>query len=203
MGGSKARLLGSLQRLASLAVPKKALQTESSLINALEEESETLQNITDQFAPLMSNFHIFFFWEQEKTDLIYTKDYIVDEASAAPILDNTERSGIAADHRGICKFEKSSDQGFRTVMSALRRYNQQASEVVTGRNIRALNALNERRWHEATELVKGAQVASRGNSDSARGIQNSAGYTSALSPNNDVDVDGAISGTVTKLEQSS
>jgi protein SERAC1 len=202
MGASKARLLGSLQKLASLAVPKKALQTESSLVNALEEESETLQNITDQFAPLMSNFHIFFFWEQEKTDLKYTKDYIVDEASAAPILDNTERSGIAADHRGMCKFEKSSDQGFRTVVSALRRYNQQASEVITGRSVRASNALNERRWHEATELVKGAQVLSGGNSDSTGGIQNSVGYTSALLPYGKVD-GGAISRTVTKQEQSS
>lgn len=90
------------------------------MINALEEESETLQNTTDQFTPLMSNFHIFF-WEHEKTDLNYTKDYIVDEASAAPIFDNTERSGIPADHRVMCKFEKASDQGFRTAMSALRR----------------------------------------------------------------------------------
>lgn len=91
--------------MVSLAVPKKALQTDSSLLRALEEDSEVLQNITDQFAPLLHRFRIFYFWEQERTDLKYTQDYIVDEASAAPILDDTERSGIAADHRGMCRFE--------------------------------------------------------------------------------------------------
>lgn len=172
MGASKARLLGSLQKLASLAVPKKAFQIESSLVNALERESETLQNITDQFAPLMSNFRIFFFWEQEKTDLTYTKDYIVDEASAAPILDNTERSGIAANHRGMCTFEKNTDQGFRTAVAALRRYKEEASEIITERTARASAAMSDRRWHEATELVKGTQVPSRNSSrlDSAVGI---------------------------------
>src|SRR5438034_6922642 len=83
-GSSKARFLNSLQKLASLPIPKTALQTESSLLSALEDGSETLQNITDQFAPLSPNFRIYFFWEQERTDLKYTKDYIVDEASAAP-----------------------------------------------------------------------------------------------------------------------
>lgn len=181
-GSSKARLLGSLQKLASLAVPKKALQTESSLLSALEEESETLQNITDQFAPLMPNFRIFFFWEQEKTDLKYTKDYIVDEASAAPILDSTERSGIAADHRGICRFEKSSSQGFRTVVAALQRYSREAPEVVKARTIRAAATLSTQRWYEATELVKGVQGSSTngGQPESARGIQGWTGGGPAL-----------------------
>jgi hypothetical protein len=182
MGSSKARLLGSLQKLASLTLPQKALQTESSLVNALEEESETLQNINDQFAPLMCNFHIFFFWEQEKTNLKYTKDYIVDEASAAPILDNTERSGIAADHRGMCKFEKNSDQGFRTVVAALRRYKQTACEVIVGRTVRASIALNDRKWHEATELIKDTQKPQQNGlpSNLRGGIQNWADRSTTL-----------------------
>ncbi|KAJ6095742.1 hypothetical protein N7486_006488 [Penicillium sp. IBT 16267x] len=100
-GSNKANFLGSLQKLASLTVPKAAMDLESGLVNALETESEILQNITDQFTPLMSRFRIFFFWEQEKTDLKYKRDYIVDETSAAPILDNTERCGISANHQGI------------------------------------------------------------------------------------------------------
>lgn len=154
-GSSKARLLGSLQKLASLSIPKAAVQFESSLLNALEEDSETLQNITDQFTPLMSNLRIFFFWEQEKTDLKYTKDCIVDESSAAPILDNTERSGIAADHRGMCKFDTCSSQGFRTAVAALRRYCQDAPEVIRGRLIRAGQILEDRRCDEALEMLKG------------------------------------------------
>jgi len=190
MGASKARLLGSLQKLALLAVPKKAFQIESSLVNALEKESETLQNITDQFAPLMSNFRIFFFWEQEKTDLIYTKDYIVEEASAAPILDNTERSGIAADHRGMCKFERNTDQGFRTAVAALLRYKKEASEVIAGRAARDLAAMSDRRWHEATELVKDARKPSQiGNrSDSAAGINVKTGPSPPLPPYREPDI---------------
>jgi protein SERAC1 len=153
-GSSKARLLGSLQKLA---LPKGAFQIELSLVNALEEESETLQNITDQFAPLMSNFRIFFFWEQEKTDLKYAKEYIVDETSAAPILDNTERCGIAADHRRMCRFESSTAQGFRTVVAALRRYGQEAPQVIRSRWIKTAAMLNETRRHEAIEMLRGIQ----------------------------------------------
>lgn len=205
MGASKAGLLSSLQKLASFAVPKKAFQIESSLINALEKESETLQNITDQFAPLMSNFRIFFFWEQEKTDLTYTKDYIVDEASAAPILDNTERSGIAADHRGMCKFEKSTDQGFRTVVAALRRYKQEAPEVIRERTIRTSAALSDRRWHEAKELVKGTQGLS-GNGyqpDAAREVQDRAGRSPVSLLYSAVGAEDAITRVMTRQEQDS
>lgn len=68
-GSSKANILSSLQKIVSIATPKAAIDLESGLVNALEKESEVLQNITDQFTPLMSNFRVFFFWEQEKTDL--------------------------------------------------------------------------------------------------------------------------------------
>jgi hypothetical protein len=130
------------------------LEIESGLVNALEEESETLQNITDQFAPLMANFRIFFFWEQEKTDLKYTKDYIVDEMSAAPILDNTERCGIAADHVGICKFGSNTSQSFRTTVAALRRYTREAPQVVSGRWVKAIETMSGNRKHEAMEMLR-------------------------------------------------
>lgn len=156
-GSNKARLLGSLQKLASLAIPAGAVQFESSLVNALEADSETLQNITDQFAPLMTNFRIFFFWEQEKTNLKYTREYIVDEASAAPILDNTERCGLEGDHRGMCKFGSSSSQGFRTTVEALRRYSREAPQVIEGRWIKAGGMLSSNRRHEAMEMLNGMQ----------------------------------------------
>jgi protein SERAC1 len=192
-GSSKARLLGSLQKLVSLTTPKKVVQTESSLVNALEEESETLQNITDQFAPLMSNFRVYFFWEQEKTDLKYTKDYIVDESSAAPILDNVERSGIAADHRGICRFETSSSQGFRLVVAALQRYSRDAPDVVKARMVRAAVAMSTRRWYEATDLVKEVQWASTNNDEgeSARRLQGHSGSLPALSQYSEVQAECA------------
>jgi protein SERAC1 len=57
-------------------VPSKVWDTEGQLLDVLREGSETLQNITDMFAPLIKNFCIYFFWEQEKTDFGVTKDYI-------------------------------------------------------------------------------------------------------------------------------
>ena len=140
--------------MASLTVPRKILETDSSLLRALEEDSEILQNITDQFSTRLPRFRIFFFWEQERTDLKYTKEYIVDEANAAPILDGTERCGMAADHRGMCKFEGKDAPGFRTVVAALRRYCREATETIKARVAEASAAQEARRWSEATELIK-------------------------------------------------
>lgn len=144
-------------KIVSLAVPITAGKMESGLVNALKEESETLRDITDQFAPLMARFRIFFFWEQERMDLKYTKDYIVEEPSAAPILDNTERCGIAADHRGMIKFDNNALQGFRTVVAALRRYSREAPQVIGARLNIAATMLSASRQNEAMELMKAAQ----------------------------------------------
>ena len=135
-------------------MPKKILQTDSSLLQALQEDSETLRDITDQFAPIMHRFKVYFFWEQERTDLNYTKGYVVDEPSAAPILDNTERSGIAADHRDMCRFGGKDSPGFRTVMAALRRYCQEAPGVVSVRLKKASFEIGTQRRSEAEELLR-------------------------------------------------
>ena len=103
----------------------------------------------------MLRFHIFFLWEQERTDLKYTKDYIVDETSAAPILDNTERSGIAADHRGMCKFETKEAAGFRTVLAALKRYAKDAPKVVDARTVKAAESFKVQAWDDTNELISG------------------------------------------------
>ncbi|KAI0203137.1 hypothetical protein F4808DRAFT_467771, partial [Astrocystis sublimbata] len=133
LGSSKASLLHTLQKLMSI-IPKRFIRMEKGLVGALEEESETLQNITDHFAPLMKDFHIHFFWEQEKTELGYTKDYIVERESAAPVFDDTERSGIAADHCGMVRFEDSASSGFRLVAATLDRYCASATETINKRN---------------------------------------------------------------------
>ena len=84
----------------------------------------------------------------------------MDEASAAPILDNTERCGIAGDHRGMCKFGRGSSQGFRTTVAALRRYSHEAPQVIRGRWIKAADMLSEKRRHEAMEMLEGIQLSS-------------------------------------------
>jgi len=83
----------------------------------------------------------------------------VDETSAAPIFDKIERCGIAADHRGMCKFENASSQDFRTVVAALRRYSQEALDVIRSRYIKTTEMLAENQRHEAMEILKGVQAS--------------------------------------------
>ncbi|MDI1487217.1 MAG: hypothetical protein OHK93_006486 [Ramalina farinacea] len=142
-----------LEKLVATTIPKKALETDKALLRALEQDSEVLQEITDNFAPLMRRFHMYFFWEQERTDLKYTRDYIVEETSAAPILDNTERSGIAAGHREMCKFGTKDAAGFRTVVAALKRYESEAPTVIEARVVKTRDALRAGSRDEASELI--------------------------------------------------
>lgn len=149
-GSSEARLLGTLQNPAS-AVPRRQLQTESELVKALQEESETLQNINDYFVNIMKRFRIYFFWEQQPSNLAHTKDYIVTKESAAPPFGDTERAGIAADHSGMVKFESNTAQGFRLAVTALDRYCEEASNIIRKR-LEEANTRLEQDWQsEALE----------------------------------------------------
>lgn len=140
--------------MAEAATPKSFSVAESSLIKALAEESETLQNIADNFVPIMKNFRICFFWEQEQTDLkLLGKDYIVTSDSAAPLFDDTERSGIASSHSGIVKFGDPSAPGFRTVISIIARYCQEAPRATALRKAREAVALRLEREQEAESLM--------------------------------------------------
>lgn len=155
-GSDKARRFNTLLKLGSLFVPKKFTRFETSLVTGLVDHSETLQNISQDFAPLMSRYYVFFFWEQLRSDLKYTKDYVVDRESAAPILDGTDRCGIAADHQGMCKFQNIDSPGFKVVIAVLMRYCQAAPMTVKRRLIESARELGDRRRFEAMELTREA-----------------------------------------------
>jgi protein SERAC1 len=129
---------------------------ESDLLAALETGSETLQNVTDYFVPMMRNFRIYFFWEAERTRAVLLGprgDYVVSQDSAAPVHDDTERAGIAADHRGMVKFESPDAQGFQMVAEALERYCEDAPGVVRERRAKAVHVLGVERGNAVTELL--------------------------------------------------
>ena len=79
---------------------------------------------------------------------------VVEESSAAPILDNTERAGLPYDHRRMCKFESRTSPGYRLVAAALIRYSREAPEVVSRRWKHAVDMLNSKRFQEADELLR-------------------------------------------------
>ncbi|GMG15317.1 unnamed protein product [Aspergillus oryzae] len=154
-GSSLAGSLSTAQRLASLMIPKQAALFEAGLVKALEQGSETLQAITEEFVPLMSRFCMFFLWEQLPSDLKYTKQYIVTVESAAPTIDGVEKCSVPADHRGMCKFEDANSPGFRNVLAALKRYSDAAPVLISQRWCQAEEVLRQQRRQEAIELLGG------------------------------------------------
>ena len=126
---------------------------DSQLVSAVETDSETLQAITEQFSSLMKQFHIFFFWEEQRTGRGQRAGYVVDEASAAPIMDNTERAGIHATHAEMVRISDQRSTSFRTVIEALCRYCRNAPPVISHRWEQALESLARARSSEAFELA--------------------------------------------------
>lgn len=75
-GSELVKKLSPLRRVTDTLLPSKVVDTDGQLLDALQGKSETLQNITDMFAPLMKHFRIYFLWEQEKTDCGISHRYV-------------------------------------------------------------------------------------------------------------------------------
>lgn len=110
-------------------------------------------HLVDQdFAPFIKQFRIFFFWEELPTKLGDHHSIIVDHESAAPKLDNTESSGIHADHPSMVRFGSRQSSDYRTVLAALTTYCKKAPNVVAHRWNQAEISLKQLRAKEACEL---------------------------------------------------
>jgi hypothetical protein len=121
--------------------------------SVLSSDSEALDLITDQFAPLMKQFQIFFFWEELQTSLGRQSIFMVEESSAAPNVDNTERCGVDATHSQMVKFSDKSTSSYRTTIAALRRYCRDAPPFINRRWKKALETQARTRSEEAFELA--------------------------------------------------
>jgi len=116
--------------------------------------SEMLQEITDQFAPLMKRFAVYNLWEQRKTKVGDVSAYVVEEDSAAPMWDDAERCGISAAHDNMIKFSDVHDHGFRIIFGALVRYIESAPALIQYRWEKDMEALEHERQLEAEDLLK-------------------------------------------------
>lgn len=126
----------------------------SQLSSALAKGSQTLQDINDQFAPLTKRFSIYLFWEQLESRFGTTTGYIVAQDSADPGWETAERAGIYADHSQMCKFTSESQDGFKMVLSACRRYAKEAPQVILTRREKDRDLLKQERKQEAAELLR-------------------------------------------------
>ncbi|KAI8950495.1 hypothetical protein F4801DRAFT_579348 [Xylaria longipes] len=114
----------------------------SNFMLSLLEGSETLQEITDQFAPIMKHFFVYNFWEQLRTTIGKRKIYIVERASASPSWNEVDQCGISATHSGMVKFSGSVSPGYKLVLAALDKYIRSASTTVA------------RRWEHDFEIIR-------------------------------------------------
>ncbi|KAL9111303.1 MAG: hypothetical protein Q9227_004180 [Pyrenula ochraceoflavens] len=116
--------------------------------------SEMLQEINDQFAPLMKQFRVFNFWEEMETSFGNFKTYLVDKDSAAPVWDNVERCGIARSHSRMTKYRHRHDDGYPVVLEALLRYSRLASPLIKSRWDNDQKIIAAERQREAEALLQ-------------------------------------------------
>jgi hypothetical protein len=158
-GSDKAVWLSYANKLSTLVLTQSTDGFKNGLVDALRSESETLQIISEMFIPIKSNFRIYYFWEQEMTKLpLGRKDYIVAPSSAAPMDDEAERCGIAANHSKMNRFDDPSSNEFRRVIDAIVRYAAEAKEVIPARMEEVEDLLQRARRREIAELQRRAGI---------------------------------------------
>lgn len=132
---------------------KGILRQHSQLVASMEKNTETLQNITEKFTPLLKQFYIHNFWELRETVHGFSKGYVVSPSSAAPVWENTGRSGLPGTHSEMCKFHCRTDCGFRTICGILQRYANESDRIVSARWTEAKQFLRTQRQYEAREIL--------------------------------------------------
>lgn len=91
-----------LKLLCYSLVPKRTLDSQPQLVDALQTNSDTLLTIDRDFMSQITRYSIGFYHEGKPTDFAGTTHWIVEEDSAAPSLpDIARRSVIEADHSHV------------------------------------------------------------------------------------------------------
>ncbi|KAI9776415.1 MAG: hypothetical protein M1839_009612 [Geoglossum umbratile] len=132
-GTDPARWRRMLQSLCKTALPNGIPIHSTQLIDALETQSTTLQDINISFTSVMSRFRMFFFHETVQTCFGESSDYIVDQSSAAPELEGAEYAGIEATHLDICRFESEDSPGYELVAEAVKHWAKETPHLITAR----------------------------------------------------------------------
>ncbi len=131
-GSDLAKWGSFFESLASIA-PKRILDSQSQLVDALKTQSETLQNINRYFESIMTRYSMLFCHEGKPTSVKGTRQFVVDEDSAAPGFAVGERMVIEADHSHMCKFASKRSPGYEGVAEAVKRFAITAQEKVKDR----------------------------------------------------------------------
>lgn len=159
-----------LQSIASATLPRKFFDSSSHLVDALKTNNETLQTINRQFTDIQPQLRIYFFYEARPMDLKGTRQFVVDEDSAAPNFPGVERMGIERDHSTMCKFETTQTPGFAVVAEAIQRYSRDAPAKIRDRweEENQVRAFQKQRRARRELLPSTSQDSSRGTSPDTR-----------------------------------
>ena len=143
-----------IDRAAASLCPDHRHETPIRFISNLQKGSEMLQEVADQFSPLVKQFSIYYFWEQLPTTRRSSKSLIVGQESAVPPWHDAERFGIAATHSGMVKFSSRKDPGFDVVLAALIRYSSKADQRIKSRWASDRKFIEQQRQDEANALLR-------------------------------------------------
>lgn len=113
--------------------------------------SEMLNEVTDQFMPIMKQYRVFNFWEELQSEVDGTTTFLVDRDSAAPHWPDTEQCGIRATHLGMMK-SRTSD--YTVIREALTRYIREAPTPIKTRWCNEKKFLDAEHRRQAEELLK-------------------------------------------------
>jgi len=147
-----------LQSICAAVLPKKFFDTSPQLIEALKTNNETLQNINRFFIEIIGRYRVYFFHESKPMDLKGTISFVVDEDSAAPVIEGVERMGIERDHSHMCKFEDENAPGYDVVAEAIQRYAEEAPATISKRWIEERRIRDVERREAAQELLGGISL---------------------------------------------
>ena len=126
----------------------------SRFMSSLVIGSEMLNEVADQFMPIMKQYRVFNFWEELQSEVYGTMTYMVDGDSAAPSWAGTEQCGIRSSHYGMLKYDSAKDSGYIVITEALTRYTRSAPTAIKSRWINEKQFLDSERRKQAEELLK-------------------------------------------------
>ncbi|KAL9631599.1 MAG: hypothetical protein Q9204_004166 [Flavoplaca sp. TL-2023a] len=135
----------SLSKIACEISKTMATRPNTKLLQALERNSETLEQIGDTFAQTMlksaMKLRVYSFREEKDTRKWPFNTMVVKPDSAKIGDPYEETGGIPANHNQMTKFKSSEDTGFKRIAAQLRRWVHEirASEEISPENITGPN----------------------------------------------------------------
>lgn len=134
--------------------------------------SEMLNEVADQFMPIMKQYRVFNFWEELESEIDDTTAYVVDRDSAAPHWADTEQCGIRATHLGMMKFGTARASGYTVMREALTRYIKSAPTTIETRWFNEKKFLDAEHRRQAEELLKHTlEFGSKMNKDAEHSLE--------------------------------